>query len=762
MGDPDRAYKVDFAPDGTVTRWRTTGDGVEATEDPDYHPTVYVTAPPDPLDDLRGRLARDPKVLEAAMVAKRHDLHDAAPEPALGITLERVHDVQPLAREVRGVHEPGSYAPGTFRCFDVDLSPQFRYCLDTGVDPVPVGDLSTLELAIGEKPLADGDVSALRVGGGRPGAAGSSGPGERLGGTPRETLAALSRRLADDDPDVLVVSHSAVVPLLFEAAAEQGLAPEGGGAYGEPVEGGAGAAAADGDDAAPGDFHLGRRAGYRTLAGSNTFVSYGNVGYSPARYDVPGRALIDTSNSFLWHETGLDGIRYFVAEAGRPVQEVAWGSIGTILTAIQTREARERDVLVPWNKWEPETFKSVGTLHSADRGGFTFSPEVGLHEAVEEVDFASLYPNIMIEKNVSPETVGCERHPLRERVPEIGYPICTEDGFVPTVLEPMVEDRAEIKAELATTNDPERRRELENVSEAIKWILVSCFGYQGYRNAKFGRIEAHEAINAYAREMMMEAKAIVEARGWGIAHGIVDSVWLRPVAPDPTPIGEVAAEVTDAVGIDLEHEHTFEWICFVPRRGERAGALNRYFGKLAGTDGDAREDYKLRGVECRQHSTPAFVVDAQLDLIYTLDDYREPAPVVDRLGTWIRRLHAGDVDPVDLLVEQRATKSAGDYERDTHVAGALRRARDLGVAYHAGQNLAYVVTDDGARRPEHGVRLGFEDLDDGPAPGYDPDYYERLLVRAAESVVSPLGWSRDDVRRHMRESRDAGLAAFGG
>ncbi len=86
----------------------------------------------------------------------------------------------------------------------------------------------------------------------------------------------------------------------------------------------------------------------------------------------------------------------------------------------------------------------------------------------------------------------------------------------------------------------------------------------------------------------------------------------------------------------------------------------------------------------------------------------------------------------------------------------MRRAAELGVAYHAGQTVRYVVTDDDARRPEHGVRLAFE----GPE-GYDPAFYDRELVRAAESVVSPLGWTRGDVRDHLRGTTDADLAAYG-
>ena len=718
----ERAYKIDFAPDGTVTRWRLTADGAEASTDPDYHPTMYVAGSPAPLAALRDRLEADPKVLGTAAVEKYPDLHADAPAPTLAVRVDRIHDVRPLAREVRGVHEPAVGAPGDLRCFDVDLSPQFRYCLDAGVDPVPSRDLSTLELAIGEKPLADGDLSALRVG------------GERTGATARAALRALGDRLAREDPDVVVVSHGALVPALFQAAEDAGVsAPDGG------------------------PFRLGRRPGHRTLAGANTFESYGNVGFSPARYDVPGRALIDVSNSFLWSKTGLEGIGYFVREARRPVQEVAWGSIGTILTAMQTREARKRDVLVPWNKWEPESFKRVGTLHNADRGGVTFQPDVGLHEDVEELDFASLYPNIMIEYNVSPETVNCACHPDRSDVPEIGYGICPErdPGFVPRVLKPMVEDRAGYKAALADATG-ERREALEHTVEAIKWILVSCFGYQGYRNAKFGRIEAHEAINAYARELLLETKAFVEDAGWDLPHGIVDSIWLTRRRPDATPIGEVCEAISARFDIDLEHEHTFEWVCFVPRRGESTGALNRYFGKLAGRTGDDAGDYKLRGIECRQHSTPAFVAEAQLDLIRTLDRARAPAPVVDRLAAHRRSLAAGDVPPEDLVVAKRATKPAGAYDRDTHVAGAMRRAAALGVAYHAGQTVRDVVTDDDARKPEHGVRLAFEEPE-----AYDPAFYDRELIRAAESVVSPLGWDRGDVRDHLRETGDADLAAYG-
>jgi DNA polymerase I len=60
----------------------------------------------------------------------------------------------------------------------------------------------------------------------------------------------------------------------------------------------------------------------------------------------------------------------------------------------------------------------------ADRGGFIFVPEIGVHEQVAEFDF-SLYPNIMLKKNVSAETIRCSCYPdSKLRVPELDYNIC--------------------------------------------------------------------------------------------------------------------------------------------------------------------------------------------------------------------------------------------------------------------------------------------------------------------------------------------------
>lgn len=691
-------FKIDFL-NGTVLAWEVGGGYTKIT---DYTPTLYVSADRKrDLIDLRQHVVQRHDVIttgfERWRTGWRHE-----PQDVLRVDVASIDRINPVAYTVRRQGTPGKY-----KLYNVDFSPQFRYCLEQAESPIPNREMTTLSIEMGDKQVNDEDITNVRLN------------GEEYTAPESEMLETIQERIDDTDPDVLVVSHASIVPLLYDKADKHDTF-----------------------------LRLGRLAGWQQLAGDSTFHSYGRIGNSPARYNVPGRAIINLSNSFFYDKTNLDGMLYLVERSWKPIQELAWASIGNVLTGIQIRHAIENNVLVAWNSWRAEFYKSMATLHDSDRGGYTFAPTVGVHENVYEADYSSLYPNIMITRNVSPETVRCDCCD-NDAVPGLGYSICERTGYLTNVLRPLIEDREDIKQEIREADDAGRLEQLEGMSDAIKWVLVSCFGYQGFSNAKFGRIEAHEAINAYAREILLDTKEAFEQNGWKVVHGIVDSIWVQPIeGEEQVPITEMCDRLTEQVGITLDYENRYDWIAFCPKRESGAGALTRYFGKKR--DGG----FKVRGIEARQRSTPPYVAECQRDMLEAFDTHRTPEAVCDLLKRQVQRLRSGNVDADDLLVRKRVSKEADQYQHHGRNVAALERADLHGFGVQPGEDVRFVVVNDGIRSVDR-VRLHYEDGQE-----YDADYYTDLLVRAAESVVSPMGWDRNRIERYLSDTVETGLRAY--
>jgi len=136
--------------------------------------------------------------------------------------------------------------------------------------------------------------------------------------------------------------------------------------------------------------------------------------------------------------------------------------------------------------------------------------------------------------------------------------------------------------------------EYAGIDSVLKWMLVTCFGYTGYRNAKFGQIQVHERITGISRELLMQIKELAEDMGFKVLQGIVDCLWV---------IGEPISGYKEAVeretGI-LTEVDSYDWITFLPR-ANGSGAYNRYFGRL-----DTGK-MKIRGVMARKGDTPAWM-----------------------------------------------------------------------------------------------------------------------------------------------------------
>lgn len=470
-------------------------------------------------------------------------------------------------------------------------------------------------------------------------------------------------------------------------------------------------------------LELGREPGWFQREGKSYF-SYGRIVYKPPQYLLKGRMHIDTKSSFHFREGGLDGLIELSRMSRIPVQRLSRLSPGTAISSMQLYEAYRRGVLIPWRKQTPEQVKTALQMVKADRGGHILEPRVGVHENVGEVDFSSLYPNIINEFNISPETVLCGCCPdSKQRVPVLDYNICEKKrGFIPDVVKPLIVKKALYKGVPALKG----RRAL------LKWVLVTCFGYLGYKNARFGRIECYESVTAYAREILLKSMHIAEEKGFDVLHGIVDSLWLKKKAPRKE-FEDLCDSISDVITIPLEFEGMYSWIVFLPSN-LGIGALNRYYGVIDG-------ELKARGIEVRRSDQPELVKNMQMDMLQALAHadttqtfYTQIPDALDVTSQYVHAVLKGDVSINDLVISISISRHLEEYAVTNLSVAALKRLKKEGVTLHPGQTVRYIIRDHTSKNPA--ARVSIPDLMEDTV--YDKEKYCELLVCAAHHLLAPF------------------------
>jgi len=477
---------------------------------------------------------------------------------------------------------------------------------------------------------------------------------------------------------------------------------------------------------------------------ARSFMSYGRILFKNSVTSLFGRLHVDTQNSFISEKCDLSGLWELVRVTKLPVQYAARTSTGTGISYMQMELAWRDAVLIPEQKAEPEDPKPPDELLIADRGGLVFTPKTGFHANVAELDFVSEYPSIMARFNISPETVNCPCCPDAPRVPELGYRICQRRrGITSRVVEQLIAKRTELKKciarlpaaeQMQPVAEPGAAQRYKLRRDALKWLLVCCFGYTGYKNARFAKIEAHEAINAVARETLLVAKEIAEDRGYKILHALVDSLYVQKAGATRGDYEALTAEIAARTQLPLAIEAVYRYVVFLPsRQFKDVPVPNRFF---AVTEDGA---LKVRGLELRRHDTPPLVARMQQQALDILAEARDFSGYLAKLGEAreiLRRceesLADGSVAIEDLIVSKRLTREPGEYKKANPTAIAAQQLFGNGVRLRPGQTVEYIITDSDNRVANDRVRAYA--LWDGWF-GYDRRKYAQLLRDAFEPLA---------------------------
>lgn len=723
-----KGWVVDVYPDEKQDKmviWiKTSKENIKMVEE--FYPAFYIHSSRAELESLKKRYQDNNWIREIEFCRAKLGFY-SSDEEVLKITVKHYKALNALAREIDAF---GDYE---YRFFNVDLSLAQRYFFEKNIFPMAyiklngnfelldseysrdyqIPDLKSIELGIeiarkGRIPRYSDRLSKVYIYG-----------EEKIVLESKDEAALLlelNKCIKNLDPDIIYTQHgdSFILPFLYHRGLENNI-----------------------------KINLGRELdSYTPSRGERSYFSYGRIMYKPASYLLKGRMHIDVENSFLYQESGLEGLILLSRLSRIPLQKLARASPGTAISSMQLLQTYRDGVLIEWKKNKPEKFKTAAKLLLSDRGGFIYEPRVGIFNNVAEIDFSSLYPNIMLHKNISPETVLCECCEVENnnRVPVLNYHICTKRiGLIPRVLKPVLEMRRDYKENASASKVCDQRQ------RALKWILVTCFGYTGYRNAKFGRIECHESITAFGREIFLDASSIAEENGYEVLHGIVDSLWIRKLSTSEISMEDcqmLCLEISKATGIPIELEGIYKWIVFLPCRESEVGALNRYYGLFESGE------LKVRGIELRRRDSPNLIKNLQRDMLAVFsrasnfEEFKELIPrAIGILRAYAEDLLSGRVDPQDLVFLKTISKDLDFYLQENASKVVLKQLRREGVELKPGQSIKYILTDN--RKVSAGAKPA--ELLEGDEVINKEKYLEYLL-KAGESLLIPFGYSKEKLK----------------
>ena len=443
-------------------------------------------------------------------------------------------------------------------------------------------------------------------------------------------------------------------------------------------------------------------------------------------YALKGRSYVDLD---VLLSIGLEGLVERSRWTLAPPRLAAKWPAGKIIDSRQCYEAMRRDILIPESYGFYQYPQTVKETIFRDRGGLIFSPKVGLHENVGELDFESMYPNIIVRYNISYETVSPDGIDQSRK------------GLLPCLVETVLARRLHFKHLRERFPRGSRGWRLcDNRQKALKNILVCIYGYSGCFANRFGNVRCYEEINRLARENLIKAVNIALGEGYEVIYGDSDSLFVKRKDATREDYEDLAEKIRRKTGLPIRLDHHYKFLVFLRQSSDESfEAARRYYGKLK--DGSLY----YRGIELRRHDIPAFMKEFQEKLISILFDADSAEEIlttqlekaIDYVLETCRKVRRREVPIEKLIIRKVLRKEAGEYRSKLpHVIAALQEAQ-RGKPIRSGDIISLIYVNAKHKNPFRRVIPADMML---LKQYYDRERYVEMVLDVAETILGVFGF----------------------
>ncbi|MCL1810959.1 MAG: DNA polymerase II [Methanomassiliicoccaceae archaeon] len=421
-----------------------------------------------------------------------------------------------------------------------------------------------------------------------------------------------------------------------------------------------------------------------------------------------------------------------------PLDDALNAGSSQLADSLLIREADRQNVGVPL----------TGRREAGDpiEGGYVHTINPGLYHWVCVLDFKSMYPSLIIAKNICFTTLSAQGTITAPSGARFLSPDSRE-GILPKILKDLMRQRDGIKERMRSVTDDVERRYLNGLQEAVKVLMNTFYGVFASSFYRFTDKNIGAAITAFARDNVKRIIDEVEKEGITVIYSDTDSLFMQSPAEDldgSVDFGKGMAKRFSTEGGTLEFEKLLEPLF-------SHGKKKRYVGRVMWPV--KTEELLVRGYEVRRSDSFDLQSRLLMELFEKILDEKNDEAMAF-VKNIIKDTLAKKVDTSELVIS-RTCKGVNAYENPERMSNVQAAAKMIkkGYDFIPGMKVSWVVTN-GSVVPQE-----VEPYISGAAFEGVPDhkYYAERLAQTASRITEVFGWNEKDLLMGSQQ-----LTLFGG
>jgi len=347
------------------------------------------------------------------------------------------------------------------------------------------------------------------------------------------------------------------------------------------------------------------------------------------------------------------------------------------------------------------------------------------------LDFKSMYPNIMINYNLSPDTYVSPKEPEPKEgvyeTPEVNRKFRKEPpGFYKQTLSNLIDVRNKVRSKMKTIGPKAvEYRVLDARQKAVKIITNAMYGYAGWTGARWYMKPVAEAAAAWGRYTILNTIKTAEKEGLQVVYGDTDSIFAKN---EPGKIDKLLVETRDKLGLEISRDKVYVRIFFTE-------AKKRYAGLLP----DGQLD--IVGLEVMRGDWAVVARKVQEKVLEIVLKEQSPAKAARFVQQFIYELRQKRVAYRDLVIWKTLAKPPEEYEVKAAHVEAAKMLKEKGWELAVGDKVGYVVVTGSGRLYERVKPYMFATYDE-----VDIEYYvSKQVVPAAARILASFNITEEQL-----------------